>query len=76
VPAATWKPIRETEQRLARLTRSDTLAGLVGNGQQLRGAWDGLNLTRHAAIVRAVIGLGVLGARTLDPDRVQPVWRL
>jgi site-specific DNA recombinase len=73
--------IRETETKLARLTRSDALAGLVGNGEQLRAAWDGLNLTRQAAIVRAVldhavIGPGALGARTLDPDRVQPVWRL
>jgi site-specific DNA recombinase len=73
--------IRETESKLARLTRSDALAGLVGNGEQLRAVWDELNLTRQAAIVRAVldhavIGPGVLGARTLDPARVQPVWRL
>jgi len=73
--------IRDTETKLARLTRSDALAGLVGNGEQLRAAWDGLNLTRQAAIVRAVldhavIGPGALGARTLDPHRVQPVWRL
>jgi site-specific DNA recombinase len=73
--------IREAETRLARLTRSDALSGLVGNGEQLRASWDELNLTRQAAIVRAVldhavIGPGVLGARTLDPERVQPVWRL
>jgi site-specific DNA recombinase len=73
--------IRDTETKLARLTRSDALAGLVGNGQQLRASWAELNLTRQAAIVRAVldhavIAPGVLGARTLDPDRVQPVWRL
>jgi hypothetical protein len=45
-----------------------------GNGQQLRASWDELNLTRQAAIVRAVldhavIAPGFLGARTLDPDR-------
>lgn len=73
--------IREAETRLARLTRSDALSGLVGNGEQLRAQWSELNLTRQAAIVRAVldhavIGPGVLGARILDPDRVQPVWRL
>ncbi|MEX2292085.1 MAG: hypothetical protein WD794_17375 [Mycobacteriales bacterium] len=73
--------IAQAEARLARLTRSDALTGLVGNGQQLRASWDGLDLTRQAAIVRAVldhavIGPGVLGARALDPDRVQPVWRL
>ena len=73
--------IAQAEARLGRLTRSDALCGLVGNGQQLRASWDELNLTRQAAIVRAVldhavIGPGVLGARTLDPERVQPVWRL
>ena len=73
--------IREAEARLARLTRSDALSGLVGNGEQLRAQWSELNLTRQAAIVRAVldhavVGPGVLGARTLDPDRVQPLWRL
>jgi site-specific DNA recombinase len=73
--------IRDTETKLARLTRSDALAGLVGNGSQLRAQWSELNLTRQAAIIRAVldhavIGPGVLGARGLDPDRVQPVWRL
>ena len=73
--------IAQAEARLARLTRSDALSGLVGNGEQLRASWDELNLTRQGAIVRAVldhavIGPGVLGARILDPERVQPVWRL
>jgi len=73
--------IRETEVRLARLTRSDALNGLVGNGEQLRAAWAELDLTRQAAIVRAVldhavIGPGARGARSLDPERVGPVWRL
>jgi site-specific DNA recombinase len=73
--------IDKSEKALARATRSDALAGLVGNGQQLRAAWAGLNLTRQAAIVRAllghaVIGPGTPGAQRLDPARVQPVWRL
>ena len=73
--------IDRTEQALARASRSDALAGLVGNGQQLRTAWAGLNLTRQAAIIRAVvdhivIGAGTQGAHVVDPARVRPVWRL
>ena len=73
--------IDRTELAIARATRSDVLAGLVGTGEQLRGAWAGLNLTRQAAIVRAVldhavIGPGTRGARAFDPDRVTPLWRL
>lgn len=73
--------IIKTEQAIARATRSDALAGLVGNGEQLRGSWASLNLNRQAAIVRAVldhavIGPGTPGAQALDPGRVQPVWRL
>ncbi|MGB8651061.1 MAG: recombinase family protein [Mycobacteriales bacterium] len=73
--------ISKAEQAIARATRSDALAGLVGNGEQLRAAWAGLNLTRQAAIVRAVldhavIGPGTRGAQSFDAARVQPVWRL
>jgi DNA invertase Pin-like site-specific DNA recombinase len=79
------KPIQAriyaAEKRIARVTRTDALAGLPGNGQALRGSWDGLNLTRQAAIVAAVldhalIRPGTPGSRSLDPNRVQPVWRL
>lgn len=71
----------KTETALARLTRTDALTGLVGNGRALRAAWGGLNLTRQHAIVRAVldhgvIGAGTRGARELDPGRVAPIWRL
>jgi len=69
------------EQALARAARSDALAGLVGNAEQLRAGWAELNLTRQAAIVRAVldhavIGPGTPGAQALDPARVNPIWRL
>jgi site-specific DNA recombinase len=73
--------ISDTERRLARLTRNDALTGLVGNGSQLRDQWAGLNLTRQHAIVQAVldhavIGPGTPGAQSLNPDRVDLVWRL
>lgn len=71
----------DTERRLARLARSDALTGWVGNGTELGSRWAELNLTRQAAIVSAVvdhvvIGPGKPGARQLDPDRVDIVWKL
>jgi len=73
--------IRDGERILAQATGTQALAGLVGAGQQLSSKWSTLNLDRQAAIVRAVldhavIGVGVNGSRSLDPGRVQPVWRL
>jgi len=73
--------IREAERRLSRATRSDALSGLVGQGQELRAAWDSQNLGRQHAIVSAVLDHatilpGTPGARTLDIDRVIPTWRL
>ena len=73
--------IEETERRLGRLTRTDALVGLVGNGTQLADSWGGLNLTRQAAIVKGVvdqvtIAPGAPGATTVDPERVQINWRL
>jgi site-specific DNA recombinase len=73
--------LKDRERRLARLTRDDSLTGLVGNGDQLRESWGSLNLTRQHAVIRAVIdhaviGPGTTGARSLDPDRVTIIWRL
>lgn len=73
--------IEDVKRRLSRLTATDALAGWTGNGDQLREQWSSLNLTRQSAIIRAVvdrvvIAPGQLGARTLDPARVRPVWRL
>lgn len=79
------KPIEErihhAERQLARASGSDALDGLVGNGTALRQQWAGLNLTRQHAIVaaildHAVIAPGIQGARSLDPARVIPIWRL
>jgi len=75
--------ITRAQHALARAGQSDALAGLVGNGQQLRASWnsDSMTLTRQASIVRAVldhavIGPGLSGPRQMNPDRVMPVWRL
>ena len=72
--------VHDSERRLARLIRSDALAGLVGNGDSLRSHWAELNLTRQAAIVRALLDHAVIApgsARSaFDPERVDLVWRL
>jgi DNA invertase Pin-like site-specific DNA recombinase len=72
--------VRDNERRLARATRSDALAGWVGNGDALRAQWAALNLSRQHATVLAVlahatINAGTPGARTLDINRVVPTWR-
>jgi site-specific DNA recombinase len=73
--------ITNSERRLTRANGSDALHGLIGNGEELGRTWDSLNLDRQTAIIKAVldhavIGPGVPGARSLDPGRVQPVWKL
>lgn len=71
--------IRDAEGRLARVTRNDALAGLPGNGEQLRRQWADLNLTRQHAIVAGVLDHAVIaptGSHVFDRSRVEPVWRL
>lgn len=72
--------MNERKRQLAAATQTDALLGLPGQAQQLRDQWAGLTLTRQAAIVRAlldhvVIAPGTPGARSLDLNRVRPVWR-
>jgi DNA invertase Pin-like site-specific DNA recombinase len=89
IPAREWmaarnpieQRIHDAERRLGRMTQKDALAGLVGNGEELRAQWSGLNLTRQHAIIRAVLDHAVIGpgnsrGRGFDPGRVDPVWRL
>jgi site-specific DNA recombinase len=73
--------IRAVERQLARAAHSDAIVGLSGNGVSLRTRWESLDLTRQAAIVRAVldhavVAPGVRGAQALDSARVKPIWRL
>ena len=75
------KRIRDAERRLERTSPAPALTGWVGNATELGDRWASLTLERQAAIIaavldHAVIGPGTAGARALDPERVQPVWRL
>ncbi len=89
ITLAIWKAAREpieerlwkTQRQLSQLTGTSALDGVIGNSTALRDSWRGLNLTRQAAIVAAVLDFatlapGVPGARELDPSRIIPTWRL
>ena len=71
--------INATKRQMAQRVNARGLADLIGTGAELRAAWSSLNLDRQSAIMRTlldhvVIAPGERGARTLDPDRVQPAW--
>ena len=87
ISPAEWKIAREpieariynASRQIDQLTGDTTLTGLVGNGNDLRSRWATLNLSRQAAIVRAVldyatINPGVQGARSVEPSRIVPMW--
>ena len=83
-----WKTAREpiedrifnTQRQLTQLSGDNSLAGLVGNGSELRHSWATLNLSRQAAIVTAVLDFATVhpvapgGNRAFDPNRVSPTW--
>ena len=73
--------VKDLERRLARATGNGALAAIIGSGELLRTQWADLALGRQAAIVkalldRAIIGPGKPSASTLDPNRVELVWRI
>ncbi len=89
ISAAEWKTARDridarvtqTECEVGRLTNTTVLDGYLGNPDQLRAEWSALNLTRQAAIIRAVLDHAVIDKPKVpgggfDPDRVRPLWRL
>ncbi|MEI7779497.1 MAG: recombinase family protein [Actinomycetes bacterium] len=88
ITATEWIAARKPiEARLSRSKRQQNsligaspLDGLPGNGKALTKSWDGLNLDRQAAIVRAIVDHIVIHpaahSRTVDLGRIKPVWRL
>lgn len=85
-----WKTARDrlearvtaNRRTLARLTQRDAIENYLGQGEALRERWEGLDLSRQSAIVKAVLDHAVIlpatkpGRNGLDPDRVSPQWRL
>ncbi len=73
--------IHNAERQLTHLTGTSALEGLVGKGKELRARWAMLHLERQTAIVSAVLDHATItpaapGARTVDPNRIVPTWRL
>jgi site-specific DNA recombinase len=71
--------VADTQRRLATVTETTALDGLIGNTTQLREQWEELSIDRQQAIIRAVLDHAVIAparpANTFDINRVQPVWR-
>ena len=73
--------MRQAQAELSRAASSHGLDGAVGNGKQLLALWATLDLSRRHAIVgavmdHAIIAPGIPGNRTMDVNRIEPVWRL
>lgn len=89
ITAAEWKPardrietrVKQAERRLGQLTNTNVLDGYIGNPDRLASEWSTLNLTRQAAIVKAVLDHAIVdkaksAGGKFDPDRVRPTWRI
>ena len=73
--------LTEARKRLATLTHSDALSGIDPGAEDLAERFAGLELERQHAIIAAVVDHVVIlpgkqGAHSVDPARVEPVWRL
>lgn len=83
-----WKSARDPleaaltaiDQQLARISGASTLAQVVGQGRALQQGWDGLNLERQHAIVKAVLDYATITPAQsqghFHPDRIVPTWAL
>jgi hypothetical protein len=56
--------LERVQRQLAQLTRSDALAGLVGNGEELSRAWSSIDLSQQHAIIGAVVDHATIGPGT------------
>lgn len=73
--------LRDNRRKLTEHAKADALGSLDLGRDDLEAQFAALDLSRQAQIVaavldHAVIGPGTPGARSVDPDRVRPVWRL
>lgn len=73
--------ITTARRDIAAATDTTAVFELAGTGGVLRTDWDGMDLGRQQAIVKAVLDHAVIapgtpGSRSLDIGRVQPYWRI
>jgi site-specific DNA recombinase len=72
---------QRNQKQFDRMNRDNSMAGLLGQGQQLRQTWGGLSLGRQAAIIAQLIDHIVIHkaakpANRIDPNRIEPIWRV
>jgi site-specific DNA recombinase len=73
--------IAQARHEIATATDTSAVYELAGTGEALRAQWNSLDIGRQQAILKSVldhaaIAPGTPGARSLDINRVQPVWRI
>lgn len=73
--------LTQARRKLASLTHSDALSGLDLSGDQVAEQFARLELERQHAIIATVLDHvlilpGKRGVHSVDPARVEPVWRL
>jgi site-specific DNA recombinase len=73
--------IAATRRAIAQATDTTSVTELAGSGHLLRDQWGDLGIDRQQAVIKsvldhAVIAPGTPGSRSLDINRVQPVWRI
>ena len=78
--SALEKRLEGNRTKLARRDGRGVLAGFVGEGGNLRRAWENGSLDWRRAVVGALLDRveimpGKAGRLPLDPERVRPVWR-
>ena len=89
ISAAEWMQARKAIEERLTTTRKRLVSAMgaqeafqyIGHGGALRRQWATLNLDRQRAIIKAVlehvvIHPGQMGARFVDPQRAEPIWRL
>lgn len=77
------KSLEAVRHRLARISRSSGLTEYAGHGASLKELWtdDTMTIQRQAAIVRALLDKVVIHPApsrgpVMNPERVQPIWRV
>lgn len=72
--------LQAARKRLAMLNQVSAVDGYLGHASELRDEWPTMPLSRQAAIIAAVLDHAVIrsatpGRKTLDPARINLVWR-
>ncbi|MGH3722043.1 MAG: zinc ribbon domain-containing protein [Pseudonocardiaceae bacterium] len=90
ISRAEWKAARApivarldaARERLATSTQTTALEGFVGTLEEMGARWEWCNVSQRRAVVTAVLECvtvhpaTVMGRNRIDPDRIEPRWRV